>query len=253
MPKFFVVSDIHSYYDEMIKALDDAGFDENDEEHWLIGCGDYFDRGSKPLETMKYLHNLPRKILIRGNHEDLLEELCDRCWYYEHDISNGTVGTVTKLGRLDKYNDFDEACIGTKNRVKPFLGQMVNYFETKNYIFVHSWIPLISNDDRIYYYIRDRKFEFNPNWRETTDEEWAQARWGNPFMFAEQRLLPDKTIIFGHWHCSTGWAKNENLSEFGNDAKFEPFFGDGFIAIDACTAHSDKVNILVIEDEFLEG
>jgi hypothetical protein len=64
--------------------------------------------------------------------------------------------------------------------------------------------------------------------------------------------LPDKTVVFGHWHCSTGWAKAEGCSEFDEDAKFEPYYGDGFIAIDACTAHSGKVNVLVLEDEFLE-
>jgi hypothetical protein len=69
---------------------------------------------------------------------------------------------------------------------------------------------------------------------------------------AEQGLLPDKTIVFGHWHCSTGWAKAENRSEFGDDAKFDPYYGDGFIGIDACTVRSGKCNVIVIEDEFLE-
>ena len=45
MPKFFVVSDIHGFYDIFIDALDKAGFDKNNEEHYLICCGDYFDRG----------------------------------------------------------------------------------------------------------------------------------------------------------------------------------------------------------------
>ena len=36
MPKLFVVSDIHGFYDEMMNALDEAGFDPSNEEHWLI-------------------------------------------------------------------------------------------------------------------------------------------------------------------------------------------------------------------------
>jgi hypothetical protein len=63
--------------------------------------------------------------------------------------------------------------------------------------------------------------------------------------------LPDKTLVFGHWHCSKGWAKKEHRSQFDDDAKFDPFYGDGFIAIDACTAHTGKVNCIVIDDEFL--
>ena len=49
--------------------------------------------------------------------------------------------------------------------------------------------------------------------------------------------------------ASAGWARAEGRSEFGEDAKFEPYYGDGYIAIDGMTAISHKVNILVIEDE----
>ena len=58
-------------------------------------------------------------------------------------------------------------------------------------------------------------------------------------------------LQFGHWHCSAGWAESEGRSEFGKDAKFDPFYGDGFIAIDAATAHTGKVNVVVIEDEVM--
>lgn len=64
-------------------------------------------------------------------------------------------------------------------------------------------------------------------------------------------LLPDKTIVFGHWHCSTGWAKSEGYVEFGENAKFDPYYGNGFISIDACTAYSGKCNAIVLEDDFL--
>ena len=36
MPKFFVFSDVHGFYDEFVKALDEAGYDKNNPEHWLI-------------------------------------------------------------------------------------------------------------------------------------------------------------------------------------------------------------------------
>ena len=38
MKKYFVVADIHSFYDEFMKALNDAGFDINNEDHILISC-----------------------------------------------------------------------------------------------------------------------------------------------------------------------------------------------------------------------
>ena len=250
MPKLFVISDVHGYYYEMLDALDNAGFDPNNEDHWLISCGDHFDRGPCPEDVMTYLTLLPRKVLIKGNHEDLLMECIDRGYGLSHDFSNRTVQTI--LDFAPNAQPFHVACAVAYERIENFIGSMVNYFETKNYIFVHSWVPLNCDDDFPPYYIRGRKFSKMEDWREANDVEWEDARWGNPFAMAEQGLLPDKTLVFGHWHCSAGWAQLEGRSAFGEDAKFEPFYGDGFISIDACTARSGKVNCLVIEDEFLE-
>lgn len=250
MPKFFVTSDIHSYYDPLITTLNEAGFDENDENHYLVVCGDCFDRGPDSGKVLNYLKNLPRKILVKGNHEQLLVDCCERGWFMSYDRHNGTSRTILELG----YGDyFEDMCKSALKRVGPFLGSMVNYFETKNYIFVHSWIPVFNKDGLPARYIYDNcNFKFNPNWRNASQREWDAAMWGNPFNMAEQGLLPDKTIVFGHWHCSTGWAKAEGRSEFGDDAKFDPYYGDGFIGIDACTAHSGRCNVIIIEDEFLE-
>jgi hypothetical protein len=148
--------------------------------------------------------------------------------------------------------EFDDMCKYALAKVRPFINGMVNYFETKNYIFVHSWIPVINKDGLPAHYTRNRRFEFNPDWRNASQKEWNDAMWGNPFDMAERGFIPDKTVVFGHWHCSTGWAKQEGRSEFGDDAKFDPYYGDGFIAVDACTAHSKQCNVIVIEDEFLE-
>ena len=249
MAKLFVTSDIHSYFNELKTALDAAGFDENNENHWLVVCGDCFDRGPDSAKVWKYLRDLPRKVLVRGNHESLLVRCCERGWPGSHDISNGTARTITHLG----YGDyFDEMCRYTLAKIGPFIDSMVNYFETKNYIFVHSWIPSISKDNLPAHYTRSRRFEFNSDWRNADQEDWDAATWGNPFDMAEKGLnQTGKTIVFGHWHCSTGWAKAEGREEFGDDAKFDPYFGDGFIAVDACAAYSGKVNVVVLEDEFI--
>ena len=37
-------------------------------------------------------------------------------------------------------------------------------------------------------------------------------------------------------------------SEFGEDADFTPYYGNGIIALDACTARSKMVNVIVVED-----
>ena len=183
----------------------------------------------------------------------LFEDLVYRCYPEFHDYSNGTLDTVKIIGNYSLDHQFDLCCERALNRTKKYRRDMVDYFETKNYIFVHSWIPLQCNDNLPDHYTRNRKFEFDPDWRNASFKDWERARWGNPYeMAAIKGFLPDKTLVFGHWHCSTGWALSEGRSEFDADAKFEPYYGDGFISIDACTAHSGKVNVLVLEDEFLK-
>jgi len=52
--KMFVVSDIHGHYTLLREALDRAGFDKDNEDHLLICCGDYFDRGTKMLKCCAF-------------------------------------------------------------------------------------------------------------------------------------------------------------------------------------------------------
>lgn len=42
--------------------------------------------------------------------------------------------------------------------------------------------------------------------------------------------------------------KNSKGSQYDEDADHSPFYGDGIIAIDACTPLSKKINCLVLED-----
>ena len=236
MPKFFVFSDIHSFYQPFIEALAAAGYDRENPDHVLVGCGDYFDRGPSAEAVLNFLLEAPRCILVKGNHEDLLEAAAARGYFEYHDISNGTVDTVRQLNPTND-PDVDFALPFVMNKLQPLLDQMVNYFETKNYVFVHGWIP--NRED----------------WRWGRASEWRDARWVNGMDAVDDIQAEDKTIVCGHWHCSYGHAKAKGLprweTEFGSSADFTPYYGDGIIAIDACTAHTDMVNVIVLEDDYL--
>ena len=253
MPKFFVVSDVHGFYDEMKNALDDAGFDPWNEDHWFVSCGDLWDRGPNPVEVMHYIQRLPRKILVKGNHCSLLQDLCERGYPGSHDISNGTYDTVCEFGGAGLGRSFEECCIITETRTKNFIYSMKNYFETKNYIFVHSFVPLISLDGSPMYHTRNRKLAIDPNWRHAHALAWEEARWGNPYKLAEQGFLPDKKIVFGHFHTSWPRHNYNGEPEFGDGADFSIYYGDGYIAIDGCCAASGQINCLVLEDDFIDG
>lgn len=246
---FYVVSDIHGYYNELCMALDKAGFDPENEEHWLISLGDEMDRGPKPEEVINYLMSLPRAIFVRGNHTDLMEELIKRQYPCSHDYSNGTFQSALDLAPDAK--TFDEVCIIAEQKVRPFFDKEINYFETENYIFVHSFVPLMCSDSCPPYYTRNRKFEKDPDWRCAHASDWETARWGNPYQLAELGLLPDKKLVFGHYHTSWPRHKYNGEPEVGEGANFDIYYGDGYIAIDGCTAYSKQVNVLVLEDNLL--
>lgn len=247
IPKFFVTSDIHSFYTPLKEALDKVGFDPNNEEHWLIVCGDCFDRGYESEKVLHFLMSLQRKILVKGNHDILLEECCMREFPYSYDSSNGTRKTIQDLGGAVYRRSFAECCCRTWDRLARYRELLVNYFETRNYIFVHSWIPIISQNGSYY--------KYDENWRDASDNNWEEAMWGNPFdMHSLDINKTGKTIVFGHWHCSTGHKMLGHCkSEFGEDAIWEPYYAEGVIGIDRCTAYTGECNVIVLEDELEEA
>ena len=65
-------------------------------------------------------------------------------------------------------------------------------------------------------------------------------------------IEPGKTIVCGHWHTSWGHHIVDGTPVNGPGANFGPFYAEGIIAIDACTALTRKVNVVALEDEFVE-
>lgn len=271
MSKLFAVADVHGFYDEMIAALDEAGFDKENPEHRLVVCGDIFDRGRKPRETLQYLQDIGNKLVfVRGNHEDLLEDCMNeiaRGWIpSRHHWSNKTVQTICDLCGIEDYDLFGISD-STKDKVyriiHPILlwihEKAVDYYEAGDYIFVHGWMPCDS-DDPIPYHAR-RKLTLIP--REEWDCEnyiqrkgmWDAARWIDPVNAYQQGcVIPGKTTVCGHWHASAGHSKlHGNGPEFGEGACFDIFKDEGIIMLDACTAVSHKVNVLVIEADSRNG
>ena len=238
--KYFVSSDIHGFFKTWQNALAEKGFDINNPEHKIILCGDLFDRGREPKQIIDFiLSNKDKIILIRGNHEDLMEQMIERNSYDYIDLCNGTAKTIMDLCPNWNISEFDLKLIVKKTHLQDVIDMCIDYFETSNYIFVHGWIPI------------SHEYTYNPNWRTATKGEWEKARWQNPVeMYKNKIFEPNKTIVCGHWHCSSLWHEQNpsNYEEFGKKANFKPFITQNIIAIDACTAYSHKVNVLVIED-----
>lgn len=99
--KYFVLSDIHSFANEMIASLKKAGFKKSNPDHVIIVCGDLWDRGPDALRVYNFLKSIPKKrrIMIRGNHEQLYLELLNKNYPESHDFHNCTVDTFCQIAR----------------------------------------------------------------------------------------------------------------------------------------------------------
>ena len=268
--RFFVVSDVHSFYSQMMTALEENGFEKNNSEHNLIICGDAFDRGHESVKMQNFLVEMleqDRLVYVCGNHEELLlqlvKELDDIVDHIEftHHASNGTLKTFEHLtgmtlSQIKRDPEKARKYFFNTPFVKKLLPEIVDFAEIGDFIFVHGWIPCTNNPKLAPYHINGRNYAYIENWREADEEAWRQARWvnGQKMALIHGIVEPGKTIVCGHWHCSWGHALSRNKnpeSEYecfwGENVDFSPFKSKGIIAIDSCTAYTNKVNCITID------
>lgn len=254
--RYYVVSDVHGFYKELLDALNKSGFFTDSDPHKLVIIGDLMDRGTEAKLLEEFIVSLMEQnlvVLIKGNHEDLLLDLINRyskymplimSGYNIHHLSNKTFDTALQLSEctaVDSFlspNEFIE-----KVRESPFVKQIipacVDYFETSHYIFTHGWLPIDDNGQMV----KDLSC--------ATLEQWEKARWYNGMEYAmlKNYIINDKTVVCGHIHTSYGHARISGIcSEYGDDAIFTPFYGKGIIAIDSCVVHTGFINCIIIED-----
>ena len=241
--KIFVVSDIHGHATLLIEALNEAGFDPRNKEHLLIVCGDCFDRGSENKAVMAYLKAVKNKILVRGNHEDMLIAVIERGSLKYHDFHNGTDITLLQfLGQsnVDAYGVITSN-YATCDILTEFGNSMLDYYETENYCFTHGWLPLKATDEGT---------RIKDDWRYARFSDWKKARfseWNN--VYSKDTVLENKTIVCGHRSTTYGYLFDPTRRTRDSS----PFFRKGMIAIDACTIVSHRVNVVVLEDEVRES
>lgn len=250
--KLFVMSDIHSFYDAMMAALEKNGFDISNEDHHIVVCGDLFDRGPDAIKTFEFMKDMGdrgRLTYVCGNHEELfydcLNEIQAHRWVSGHHIGNGTLDTFIQFTGMNKYD------LGTglydkghfKDAVEPvldfFADNCVDFAEIGDYVFVHGWIPC----------------DLHGNVDDWENGDWSNARWKNGMeCWKRGARLPGKTIVCGHIHASWGHSHlHQDRKEFPQKNRvdwqksFEPFIDEGIIAIDACTAYTGFVNCIVLD------
>ena len=248
---FYVLTDPHGFYQVMMAALQNAGFFSDPQPHKLIICGDCFDRGPDVVEMQQFLLQELEEgelTLVRGNHEDLFLDFVDVAHGYSHKqyIHNGTYETALQLTQWLSPDTQHISSFASALRETPFyktvIPAMRNWYETKNYIFTHGWVPVKVNNDG--------SFRFREDWRQASENDWRSARWINGMDAFLTASVPGKTVVCGHRDASYGhrkYGRQDGQTRSVDD--HSPFFAPGIIALDACTALSGTVNVIVIEDE----
>ena len=262
--RHFVISDPHSYFSLMHKALSDAGFFDYKGEKRLVLCGDALDRGEEAQKMVDFLLSLLEKgelIYVAGNHEDLLVRLLHEVARGDvfsiatgdsvH-VRNGTWGTALQLAKMHKesayrYPEMLVRRVMDTDYYQILLPKTQDYYETEHYIFTHGYIPCHMEG-----FPPMVKYSYDENWRNASVEQWKRARWFNGMELNCVYGVREegKTIVCGHFHASYGHSKISGVcSEWGRDAIFLPFYNEGIIAIDASVANSGTINCIVIDDD----
>ena len=281
---YFIVSDIHSDYRSLAYSLKRAGFNKRNKDHTLVVCGDIFDRFPETMKVYNFLTSIPKKrcILIKGNHEDLYFELLKKKFPEEVDFDNGVVDTFChiagyspeimtdkywrKLQEKYPYERMKEAWQEIKkevaqSKVTEWLKskQWQDYFEFDKYICVHGFIPLKDLDHMPPWFVEDRHYEYFPTWREATEKEWYDSRWGCPYSkynagCFDEEIKNGKVLVCGHWAVDDFWRYIGNRDP--EIIMTDIYSGEHIIGLDfgvykLKNTHEDYhgQNVLVIDDE----
>lgn len=256
--KIFFIGDIHGFYDYMINALNEAGYDENNSSHLLVVLGDAFDRGGQAVQVYEYLKRLTdegKAIVTFGNHHRFFINFLEGSYNPFNYLHNGLNETIADFWHrtvpFESWCMLDENCeMNTANYARwvdicrkdineeypellPWLKSLPRYFESKNIIGVHASIDTEVED-----------------WHFPHCERYGLLDWdaldfddGN---FINKKNNTGKTIVAGHF--DTGHLrKMHSLGEYEDHSILKT--EDNKIFIDGCVPLTKKVNVLIIEDE----
>mgnify|MGYP003277909864 FL=1 len=158
MRRVYVISDLHGYYDLFIKLLEKISFSEFD---LLYIIGDVCDRGPDSLKILFYIQEHDNIILIKGNHEYMMQEALYYGVYYDDIdypskafklwIANGgntTMENIREYLQKDKLKHEDYRVVRSAflKNLYEYLNNLPEYLEievnNQSYDLVHAGIDV---------------------------------------------------------------------------------------------------------------
>lgn len=220
--KYFIISDVHGHYDEMIEGLNEVGYDSENADHHLVIAGDLFDRGTQNTKVLDYVHDLlvnNKVTLIKGNHDEFFYEYQDLIWNYQN---NGFYTTIDEfLGDIEARTltpyELLQKVFELHPKLEKVLKAMVNSFKINNHIITHAGLDASGIPDP---------------WNKP--ERWIKLG----------RNDNDGNIyIFGHRHM-------EYLNkQFSQPTSTKPFVYKNYIGIDNAVFVTKKMFVYIIQEE----
>jgi len=234
-PSFFVMSDIHGCYDEMMQAL--THWDKDNET--LVVLGDLIDRGPDSLRVVQALRALqtdyPEKVVVlQGNHDEMFAR-----WLVETDPNDLGFYYMTTHNETIKsfFGQGPEALAKYKNSTRTqraehirylymdsvrFLYNLPLYHETEHCIFVHAGINLKIDD-----------------WHQDTT---CMNTVLNAFIYGS--VPTPKRVFFGH--TPGAFIRNVEPHEPGANDVWQNEAGDR-IGIDGAVSMNGQLNALKVD------
>lgn len=171
----YVISDLHGHFDLLIKLLDKIKFSEKD---ILYIIGDICDRGPDSLKILFYIQKHKNIILLKGNHEQLMQEALYYGVYYDDfdypskachlwQVNGGdmTMENIRQYLQKDKlrYEDYRVVRMAFLKNLYDYLNDLPEYLEItvngKDYVLVHAGVdvrfPLEKQKSHTLLWIRD--------------------------------------------------------------------------------------------------
>ena len=269
--------------------------------------------GKGPYGVWKYLTSKThanKPICIKGNHEEyFVAKMFERGYVSELDRRNGEDKTVLSFfsnipninkdpNMMDPVWDYlrkhpvaedfedrwygaqfeEEVCavnmLGEGKQLVEWVHSLPYYFETKNHVFTHGWLPYRLIDKKVKskkmsdvtgFSIQAEDYEMTYKYKDMdlySDAEWHHWIWvKTPEEYKNHcYYYPngwDKWIVVGHWHA---FAFGPNAEFFQNhywdaDDVAEEEYNyvvdeqHKIIFCDHCTALGHKINVVIIEDD----
>lgn len=234
----YAIGDIQGCHDELLALLDLINFKETSDTLWLTG--DIVNRGPKSLETLRFVKNLPNKVVVLGNHDIHLLALSCGHLYEDHSLHE-ILNAPDCLELIDWL------------RIQP----LVHYDTNLNYAMVHAGLPPSWDIQQAMDYAAEVEVLLHsPNYPELlqhiygdTPVKWQQnlRGWDRlrfitnaltrirfcstageleltskgqlgsqtsqylPWFQIPNRASQNDKIIFGHWAALEGKAQGENI------------------------------------------